>query len=106
MATSARSRSHELYVATFLVGKEEHGTSRFCGKEFRQDDGIHVTAKDITVRVQPITYDAKHGLTRKATADDRHHRFSKTLFGEGECVDIKGPVMLMRVLCCIREPRG
>ena len=44
----------------FLVGKEEHGTFRFCGKEFRQDEGfgIHVTAKDDTERVQPITYDA------------------------------------------------
>ena len=30
-----------------LVGKEEHGTFRFCGKEFRQDEdfGIQVTAK-------------------------------------------------------------
>ena len=37
-----------------LVGKEEHGTFRFCGKEFRQDEdfGIHVTAKDNTDRVQ------------------------------------------------------
>ena len=34
----------------FLVGKKEHGTFRFCGKEFRQDEdfGIHVTAKDNT----------------------------------------------------------
>ena len=56
----------------FLVGKEEHGTFRFCGKEFRQDEdfGIHVTAKDNTDRVQPIAYDAKQGLTRKATEDD------------------------------------
>ena len=32
----------------FLVGKEEHGTFRFCGKEFRHDEdfGIHVTAND------------------------------------------------------------
>ena len=53
----------------FLVGKEEYGTFRFCGKEFRQDEdlGIHVTAKDNTERVQPITHDAKHGLARKAT---------------------------------------
>ena len=31
----------------FLVGKEEHGIFRFCGKEFRQnlDFGMHVTAK-------------------------------------------------------------
>ena len=29
-----------------LVGKEEYGTFRFCGKEFRQDEdlGMHVTA--------------------------------------------------------------
>ena len=33
-----------------FVGKGEHGTFRFCGKEFRQDEdfGIHVTAKDNT----------------------------------------------------------
>ena len=38
----------------FLVGKEEHGTFKFCGREFRQDEdfGIHVTAKDNTERVQ------------------------------------------------------
>ena len=64
----------------FLVGKEEHGTSRFCGKEFRQDEdfGVHVTAKDNTERVQPITHDAKHGLTRKATADEIHQLRSVT----------------------------
>ena len=64
----------------FLVGKEEHGTFRFCGNGFRQDEdfGIHVTAKDNTERVQPITYDAKHGLTRKATADKTHHLRSVT----------------------------
>ena len=56
----------------FFVGKEEYSNFRFCGKEFRQDEdfGIHVTAKDNTERVQPITQDAKHGLTRKATADN------------------------------------
>ena len=39
----------------FLVGKEEHSTFRFCGKELRQDEdfGVHVTAKDNTERVQP-----------------------------------------------------
>ena len=65
----------------FLVGKEEHGTSRFCGKEFRQDEdfGVHVTAKDNTERVQPITHDAKHGLTRKATADEIHQLRSVTV---------------------------
>ena len=64
----------------FLVGKEEHGTSRFCGKEFRQDEdvGIHDTTKENTERVQPITYDAKHGLTRKATADEVHQLSSVT----------------------------
>ena len=58
----------------FLVGKEEHGTFRFCGKEFRQDEdfGIHVTAKDNTERAKPIIYDAKLGFTRKATADEIH----------------------------------
>ena len=58
----------------FMVAKEEHVTFRFCGKEFRQDEdfGIHVTTKGSTERVQPITCDAKHGLTRKATADARH----------------------------------
>ena len=36
----------------FLVGKEEHGTFRFCVKEFRQDEdfGIRVTAQDNTER--------------------------------------------------------
>ena len=53
----------------------------FRGKEFRQDEdfGIHVTAKDNTERVQPITYDAKLGLTRKATADEIHQLRSVTL---------------------------
>ena len=57
-----------------LVGKEEHCSFRFCGKEFRQDEdfGVHVTAKDNTERVQPLTYGAKHGLTRKTTADEIH----------------------------------
>ena len=56
----------------FLVCEEEHGTFRFCGKEFRQDEdvGIHVTAEDNTQRVQPITYDVKDGLTRKATENE------------------------------------
>ena len=50
----------------FLVGKEEYGTFRFCGKEFRQDEdfGIHVTAKDNT--------------ERKATADETHQFRSVT----------------------------
>ena len=64
----------------FLVGKEEHGTFRSCGKEFRQDEdfGIRVTAKDNTERVQPITYDAKHCLTRKAIANKVHQLRSVT----------------------------
>ena len=51
----------------FSVGKEEHGTFRFCGKEFRHDEdfGIHVAAKDNTERVHPITYDAKTWLDTK-----------------------------------------
>ena len=55
-------------------GKKERGIFRFCGKEFRQDEdfGIHVTAKDNTERVQPIIYDVKHGLTRRATAEEVH----------------------------------
>ena len=63
----------------FLFGKEEHGTFRFCGKEFRQDEdfGLHVTAKD-TEQAQPITHDVKHGLTRMATADEIHQRRSVT----------------------------
>ena len=63
-----------------LVGKQEHGNFRFCGKEFRQDEdlGIHVTAKDNTERIQPITYEAKHGLTRKATTDEIHQLRSVT----------------------------
>ena len=64
----------------FLVGKEEHGTFRFCGKEFRQDEdfGIHVTAKDNTERAQPITHAAKQGLARKASADEIHQLRSVT----------------------------
>ena len=64
----------------FLLGKEEHSTSRYCGKRFRQDEdfGLHVTAKDNTERVQPITYDAKHGLTRKPTATEVHQLRSVT----------------------------
>ena len=32
----------------FLVGKEEHGNFRVCGREFLQDEdfGVHDTAKD------------------------------------------------------------
>ena len=64
----------------FLVGNVKHGNFKFCGKEFRQNEdfGIHVRAKDNTERVQPITCDAKHGLTRKATADEIHQLRSVT----------------------------
>ena len=63
-----------------LVVKEEHDSFRFGGKEFQQDEdfGIRVTAKDNTERVQPITYEAKHGLTRKATASEVHQLRSVT----------------------------
>ena len=57
-----------------LVGKEEHKSFRFCGKDF----GIRVTAKDNTEPLQPITYDAKHGLTRKATASEVYQLRSVT----------------------------
>ena len=64
----------------FLVVEEEDDTFRFFGKLFRQDEdfGIHVTAKDNTERVQPITHDAIRGLTRKATADEIHQLRSVT----------------------------
>ena len=60
-----RAEAMNSVLQQFLVGKEEHGTFRFCGKEFQQDEdfGIHITAKDNTERVQPITCDAKQGLT-------------------------------------------
>ena len=53
---------------------KKNNTFRFCGKEFQQDEhfGIRVTAEDNTERVQPITFDAKHSLTRKATANEVH----------------------------------
>ena len=65
-----------------LVGKEEHGTFRFCGKEFRQDEdfGIHVTAKDNTERVQPITHNVKRFDTkvysRRNTSTEPSHSLS------------------------------
>ena len=64
----------------FLVGKEEHNTFRFCGKESQQDEDfvIRVTTEDNTERVQPITCDAKHGLTRKATENEVHQLRSVT----------------------------
>ena len=63
-----------------LVVKEEHDSLRFGGKEYQQDEdfGIRVTAKDNTERVQPITHEAKHGLTLKATASEVHQLRSVT----------------------------
>ena len=52
----------------FLVGKEEHGTFRFYGND-KTRTLTFMSLKDNTERVQPITYDATHGLTRLATAD-------------------------------------
>ena len=51
-------------------------------KEVQQDKafGIHFTTKDSTERVQPITHDAKQGLTRKATATEEHQLRSVTQF--------------------------
>ena len=55
----------------FLVGKEEHGNFRFCGKEFQQDEDFwHSCQSQRPHRRSTTTYDAKHGLTRKATADE------------------------------------
>ena len=64
----------------FLVGKEEHGTFTFCGKEFRQDEdfGIHVTAKDNTEREQPITYDAKQWFDTKGDSRRKNQLRSVT----------------------------
>ena len=80
MAISLRAEAMNSVLQQFLVGKEEHGTFRFRGKEFRQDEhfGTHVTAKGNTERVQPINCDVKHGLTRKATADEIHELRSVT----------------------------
>ena len=63
-----------------LVGKEERSTFRFCGNGLQKDEdfGIHVTTKDNTERVQPITYNVKKGLTRKAAADEVHQLRSFT----------------------------
>ena len=69
-----RAKTMNSVLQQFLVGKEEHKFFRFCGKEFQQNEdvSIRVTAKNNTDRVQPITYYAKHGLTRKATASEVH----------------------------------
>ena len=60
--------------------KCEHKSFRFCGKEFEQDEdfGTRVTAKENTERAQPVACDAKHGLTRKATASEVHQLRSVT----------------------------
>ena len=61
-------------VATILCWYRRTRYFRFCGKEFRQDEdlGMHFTATDNTEREQPITYDAKQGLTQKTT--DKIHQ--------------------------------
>ena len=53
-----RAETSNSVLQQFLMGKIEHGTFRFCGKGFRQDEdfGVRVTAKDNTERVQPSTY--------------------------------------------------
>ena len=56
----------------FLVGKEERRIFRFCGDKTKTLVFIHVTAIEYTERIQQITCDLKHGLTRKATADEIH----------------------------------
>ena len=75
-----RAEAMNSVLQQFLVVKEVHKSFRFCGQEFRHDEdfGIHVAAKDNTERVQPFTSDAKHGLTRKATADEIHQLRSVT----------------------------
>ena len=80
MVISRKEPKPRTLMRQFLVGAEEHCTFRFCGKEFRQDEnfGTHVTAKDNTERVQPITDDAKQALTRKTTADEIHQLRSVT----------------------------
>ena len=58
----------------FLVGKEEHNSLRFCGKTL-----VFVSQQRITLNeYNQITYDAKHGLTRKATASEVHQLRSVT----------------------------
>ena len=67
----------------FLVGKEEHKSFRFCGKEVQQDEhfGIHVTVKDNTERVQPITlrletFFVTKGCSRRYTSIEIRHTIS------------------------------
>ena len=53
--------------------------SSFAGKNFDKTMiSAFMSAKDNTERVQPITYDMKHGLTRKATATETHELRSVT----------------------------
>ena len=61
------------------MAKKNTILSDFLGK-FQQDEnfGIRVTTKENTERVKPITYDAKHCLTRKATASELHQLRSVT----------------------------
>ena len=52
-------------LETILGWQRRKRYFQVCGKEFPQDEdfGTHVTVKDNSERIQPITYDAKHGLT-------------------------------------------
>ena len=59
----------------FLVGKS---TFRFRGSDKMKTLAFTSQPKDNTERVQPITYDAKHSLTRKATASEVHQSRSVT----------------------------
>ena len=73
-------KSRTLRRKKFLKDKEEHDILRFCNKEFRQEEDfdIHDTVKNNTERVQSITNDAKHDLTRKTTADEINQLSSVT----------------------------
>ena len=58
---------------------------------------MHVTAKDNTER-EPITYDAKHGWTRKASADEMHQlrSFTQSLAWIGRKHDLISHIVFER----------
>ena len=58
--------------------EEEHGTFRFCGKEFRQERTLTFMSQRRIERVQPINDDAEHGLSRNATANEMYQLRSVT----------------------------
>ena len=77
------SNIHDLLYGHLLEGAETMNSvlqqfftvlSDFCGEEFQQDEdcGIHVTMKDNTERVKSSLDDAKHDLSRKASAHEVH----------------------------------